>query len=212
MEGYFHIITRKKAEELGIKFFFTGKPCRNHGNYWLRGVNRGKCWCPGCKKDRRETGYKWLQQGDRYEKKKEFLRSYGKTDKAKLVKKERREVRKNWGIPERVVDIEKQKDYFQKNKHKFMAYQMNSRVKKKYPDAICDKEEELNNFVLEEAHKLRVMRSKVTGHDWHVDHLIPLAKGGKHTWDNIQVIPWLMNIMKKDRMIFTKPYQWFNFA
>lgn len=212
MEGYFHIITRKKAEELGIKFFFTGKPCRNHGNYWLRGVNRGKCWCPDCKKDRRETGYKWLHQGDRYEKKKEFLRSYGKTDRARMVKKERREVRKNWGIPERVFDSEKQRDYFQKNKHKFMAHQMNSRVRKKYPDAICNKESELNNFVLEEAHKLRVLRAGTTGHDWHVDHLIPLAKGGKHTWDNIQVIPWLMNIMKKDRMIFTKPYQWFDFA
>lgn len=213
MEGYFHIITRKKAEELGIRFFFTGKPCRNHGNYWLRGVNRGKCWCPDCKKDRRETGYKWFNENGDYEKKKEKLREYAKTEKAKTVKRARRAVLRNWGVrTDPVKNNGYAKTWKTKYPERYMLAQLNTKIKKKYPDAMPKDELELNEFALVESIKLKILRKEATGHDWHIDHMVPLSKGGTHSWDNIQVIPWLMNIMKKDRMIFTKPYQWFDFA
>jgi 5-methylcytosine-specific restriction endonuclease McrA len=32
-----------------------------------------------------------------------------------------------------------------------------------------------------------------------VDHIIPLARGGSHTWDNVQLAHHLCNSLKGDR-------------
>ncbi|MBD9371945.1 hypothetical protein IB238_04750 [Rhizobium sp. ARZ01] len=59
MEGFEHkIISRAEAKAQGLKYFFTGKPCKK-GGIWLRFVSSGKCLCAAC----REAG-------------KEFSRSY----------------------------------------------------------------------------------------------------------------------------------------
>lgn len=59
--------------------------------------------------------------------------------------------------------------------------------------------DELTQFVTKEAHELRKLRNKVTGFEWHVDHVIPL-KGeyvcGLHTWNNLAVIPKVENLRK----------------
>ncbi len=61
---------------------------------------------------------------------------------------------------------------------------------------------DLTTFVTEEAHDLRIRRNKLTGFDWHVDHIIPL-KGkdvsGFHVWSNLQVIPKVTNLSKGNK-------------
>lgn len=61
---------------------------------------------------------------------------------------------------------------------------------------------ELDNFVFAEANKLAVLRERVTGVKWHVDHVLPLRGKrvcGLHTWSNVAVIPALENIRKGNR-------------
>lgn len=61
---------------------------------------------------------------------------------------------------------------------------------------------DFTEFVTKEAHHLRRLRNKVTGFDWHVDHIVPL-KGkevsGLHVWYNLQVIPKLLNLRKGNK-------------
>ena len=60
-------------------------------------------------------------------------------------------------------------------------------------------EKELTQFVLEEAHSLRVLRNTLCRFLWHVDHVIPLQGkivSGLHVWNNIQVIPASTNQSK----------------
>ncbi len=35
-------------------------------------------------------------------------------------------------------------------------------------------------------------------HGWEIDHIIPQAKGGKTTWDNLQPLNWENNRAKSD--------------
>ena len=37
-----------------------------------------------------------------------------------------------------------------------------------------------------------------TGYDWHVDHIVPLSKGGLHTLNNLQVVPATWNLEKNN--------------
>ena len=57
-------------------------------------------------------------------------------------------------------------------------------------------------FLILEAYSLAVMRSKLTGISWHVDHVIPLRGkrvSGLHVPMNLAVIPALDNIRKGNR-------------
>lgn len=41
---------------------------------------------------------------------------------------------------------------------------------------------------------------KVQADDWHLDHIIPLSKGGPHVYDNVQVSHPFCNMSKRDRI------------
>lgn len=67
---------------------------------------------------------------------------------------------------------------------------------------------EFDQFVLREAEEACKRREAMTGYRWEVDHMVPLARGGKHAWWNLQVIPRRLNNLKRDRLVFTEPGEW----
>jgi hypothetical protein len=59
--------------------------------------------------------------------------------------------------------------------------------------------DEFTSFVNSEAHELRKLRNQITGFEWHVDHVLPLAGKdvcGLHVWSNLRVIPKIENLRK----------------
>jgi len=47
---------------------------------------------------------------------------------------------------------------------------------------------------------MSILITKQTGVTMHVDHIIPLAKGGLHHPLNLQIIPAIDNLEKSDKM------------
>jgi len=55
-----------------------------------------------------------------------------------------------------------------------------------------------DKFVIEECYELAQLRFKSIGIKWHVDHIIPLSKGGLHKPTNLQVVPATWNLQKSN--------------
>lgn len=53
-------------------------------------------------------------------------------------------------------------------------------------------------WVMQEAVELARLRERVVGGLWHVDHIIPVSKGGDSCPDNLQVVPAAWNRRKSN--------------
>lgn len=47
--------------------------------------------------------------------------------------------------------------------------------------------------------------TRCTGIKWHLDHILPLRRGGKHTHMNVQPLPASLNFRKHDNPAFPLP-------
>jgi 5-methylcytosine-specific restriction endonuclease McrA len=56
-----------------------------------------------------------------------------------------------------------------------------------------------DRFVLREAVSLCRLRDQVVGGAWHVDHVVPVSRGGDSRHTNLQVVPALWNRSKGNR-------------
>lgn len=59
-----------------------------------------------------------------------------------------------------------------------------------------------NEFFMAEIYHLAQLRTKLTGVEWHVDHIVPLTSkfvSGLHWEGNLQVIPAIENLRKNNK-------------
>lgn len=92
------------------------------------------------------------------------------------------------------------REYRQANKGRIRALNSLRKqyVKQRTPNWVTS--EEL--FLIREIYDLATLRTEHTGFAWHVDHIIPLQGkivSGLHIPENLQVIPAIMNIKKKNK-------------
>ena len=62
-----------------------------------------------------------------------------------------------------------------------------------------------DKWIIQETYELAALRSKLFGFSWHVDHVIPLQGkqvSGLHVPNNLQVIPGVENIRKKNKVLY----------
>jgi 5-methylcytosine-specific restriction endonuclease McrA len=119
--------------------------------------------------------------------------------------------RKSWkeANPEKV--LENQKIYYQKhaeqermrvsvwkkaNPEKVNAYRA---TRKAIQNKVNDIYTSDDKWLLAEFYSLAKLREEVLGFKWHVDHIVPLSKGGRHCLTNLQVVPEHWNLSKGNR-------------
>jgi len=205
-----NLISRKEAKAQGLKFYFTGKPCK-HRHVCPRRVS-SKC-CTGCEKqfyDKNKT---------------EILKSrveYSKRNKNKIseYQKKYRENNKN-------RTSEYLTDYFQKNKeeiylqrrqyierNKAYFFNWHSEYREKHRDIFNVRSSIrraiklqaiptwANKTEIHEFYKDAVRISYETGVKYNVDHIVPLQSDfvcGLHWEGNLQILTKTENLSKSNR-------------
>ena len=202
------VVSRKEAKAAGVKHYFTGKPC-NRGMIAVRTVSEKKCQCSAHRKARAENARaRYLKHRQyRIEKARRYAEAHPDRVKAHKLKHYTlnraaclQKARQN-----ALANLERTRATarrWAKNNADKVARRVHERNAAKL-NATPSWYGEFDRLVMREAHDAAQSRSRTTGIDWHVDHIIPLrAKTacGLHVADNIQVIPAAMNRRKSNRI------------
>ncbi len=227
MELYLHIIQRSIAKERGMVRYFTGKPCK-HGHICERLTVNGACLECSREKDRQnyaDNREKLLEEHKQrakkyYARKGEEIKEKVKAKRAADVEKAREYDKQRYAKnKDRICENRRRREKanpekmkarraasYRRNKHLFLNATIRRNEIKRH--AIPKWYSDFDDFVLQEMFELAEIRKEETGIEWHVDHMIPLSKGGLHWHMNWQLIPAAMNLEKHNKMELTEPLEW----
>lgn len=188
--------TRKEAQAIGAKYYFTGEPCK-HGHIAPR---KTKGSCVECLK------IEWQQAAD---KRAEYFKEYnhsaaGKEAKQKYYKnnkeivklkamtrpnEQRQKYRKTWKLknPEEVkASTKHRRDKHKQATPKWLTSEQKKQIRQLYVDAM--------------------ITSRVTSVPYVVDHIIPLRSDevcGLHVPWNLQIMTREENLKKSNKLLDT---------
>lgn len=213
------IITRSEAKAKGLLRYFTGAQCK-HGHIEERSVSSGTCMACQRRMTKAmrstESGRERVAKSKRESRARhaDKIREYAKQYRAENAGEHSERFRR-WHETAskdpfyRARKAAATRRWSAENKDRARLADSVKRARRR--GAKPDDFGELDRFVIEEAFELARRREEQTGIKWHVDHMIPLSRGGAHAWHNIQVIPAEVNLWKRNRMVFTKPFEWLKF-
>ena len=180
----FSIISLADAKEKGLKHYFTGKKCCK-GHLSLRFVSTRQCF-----KCVKEHSKDWKPRNN------EKLRA-GNNRRSRKFREENRE---KWN--------KYQKEYREKLTNKLRNNKHKQAWKKRNPDQVASyngRRREIKKTVLTHVEKIQLKMiykrcqrlNRTLGFiAFHVDHIIPLSKGGKHHPSNLQILSAKDNLRK----------------
>lgn len=86
----------------------------------------------------------------------------------------------------------------QRRKNRSLAQRALNAVRKAKKRALEKVMSDLDKFVYKEAYELKQLRKETLGTSWHIDHTIPISKGGTNAYNNIEVVPAKWNLDKSN--------------
>ena len=202
--SFTELISRQQSIEQGLKWFFTGVPCKR-GHVTKRNVSNTSC-----------RGCQGLQHKEWVTENKEKVQVYSRKwfEKNEVISKERN---KNWYSKEEnlVKKSEKVCIYYAQNQE---VIREKIKIKRKnnphIETAISAKKRatklkrtpcwltKKDILKIKKLYELASKKTKETGIPWHVDHIIPLRGkkvSGLHVPANLRVIPAMENLKKSNK-------------
>jgi len=183
--------TRSEAINLNSTHYFTGKPCKN-GHVDKRRTAKGVCL--SCSKD-----FAKKKRGENPELMRERCRKWAESNRDKS-----RESSKNWRDNNKDKYKQSQRQWEEKNgeKRRLMASHRRAMIAKAGGTYSIEQIHEMlgvQGYVCADSHC-----GKSLDDGYHIDHIIPLCKGGSNYISNIQCLCQGCNTSKGGKM----PSEW----
>ena len=222
---FMKVRSRKQAIELGEMFYFTGKPCK-HGHVSKRYAKTRICVeCSNShNKSYHEEHKQEINARHREYNSKPHNKERAKELRAKnldIINARRRAARAENPDAAReerhkyyYLDVDstraRNRRYYQANRKKILARAKNTRARTQANRAALQAKrraairnqtpENADLNLIEEIYVARMCAQMYTGLPVHVDHKIPISKGGLHHEDNLQLMYGSENQSKGDRL------------
>ena len=104
--------------------------------------------------------------------------------------------REEWSLKNKEKMDDYKKEWSKKNKDKRATWEANRRALKFRATIYLNVEAKEQ---IADLYKRAQVKTRDTGIRWHVDHIMPLTKGGLHKPTNLQVVPGSWNMAKGNR-------------
>lgn len=182
---FLHIISRNKAKEIGIKSYFTGHPCKR-GHYSLRRVsNQG---CVDCDLDRMREYNKTY-----------YKENYDVFEKNRIKLKQRKpEYSLEYGRLWRSRNPNYSNEYRKMNLSKYRAYNAKRRAAIKEAGGFYS-DMDISEMFEQQEGICHGCKGSLDILGYHVDHKIPLDKGGSNWPENLQLLCPTCNLKKSNK-------------
>jgi 5-methylcytosine-specific restriction endonuclease McrA len=219
------IVSRKEAKAKGIKTYFTGKPCK-HGHICKRRVDGGcvdctkvilKKWRDSNKEQLKESYAEWASNNK--EKRCSTMNAWREANKEHVLN-----YRKSWYEKNKDKQSASHKIWYIKNRERAIGLNKIWKENNKAHLAVSKKkwsyENPEKNRIYRHTRRARMRNSEGThtaqdikdmhkaqggcciycgvdvGEDYHVDHIVPLVKGGSNGKENLQITCPTCNLKK----------------
>ena len=215
-EWFQYPLIRAEALEKKITFFWTGEPCDKCNEPTIRYATAGKC------KPCHDLQSKAQKQTPEYkEKARLYSQNYSQVN-AELITQKRRD---KYADPDsrQILLIQarawrkRNPEYFKKHNRKYAIENpldrkliKESRRARKL-DAYVELNQEEKNTIKELIKYMKLVNKRDGRISAHIDHLLPMTKGGLHHPSNLQVISSEANLFWKDKIKccpWPKPKNW----
>jgi hypothetical protein len=190
--------TRKEAQELGVKYYFTGEPCK-HGHIAPR---KTKGSCVECLK------VEWQEAA---EKRVDYFREYNKREDVRDRKNDWYLANKEQVIAAaatRSPEVLRQYRNAWKENNKTQVRADTKARRRKHRLATPKWLSRKQKSEIRQIYQIAITMSKTTGEQYVVDHIVPLRSElvcGLHVPWNLRVIPQQENLLKSNKLIDTTP-------
>ena len=190
--------TRKEAQELGVKYYFTGEPCK-HGHIAPR---KTKGSCVECLK------VEWQEAA---EKRVDYFREYNKREDVRDRKNDWYLANKEQVIAAaatRPPEVLRQYRNAWKENNKTQVRADTKARRRKHRLATPKWLIRKQKSEIRQIYQIAITMSKTTGEQYVVDHIVPLRSElvcGLHVPWNLRVIPQQENLLKSNKLIDTTP-------
>ena len=135
----------------------------------------------------------------------EYAKKYRQENRERVLETQKkwreksREHSREYAKKYRQENRERIREYYQENTHIFKANYQKRRARKKASLPRLSERDEL-------ALRLLAEEAVLLGPNWHLDHIVPISKGGKHHPDNLQIVRSSYNLSKSDKLWQTRKY------
>lgn len=198
------IVKRKDAVEAGLRFYFTGKPCK-HGHI----DQRYSCVGGGCVRCISIRTKQWIADNEeRYD---AVSREYRRRPEVRAAQKERsarwhnenkekaNEMARQWQIdnPEKVA--ERNKKWRDANPEHGRAMSSRRRAKIRSAGGTYDHHDVRELLIMQE-HRCKTCDKCLIENQYDIDHIVPLSRGGTNWPDNLQILCRYCNRSKGSKL------------
>lgn len=184
------LISRADAMAQGLSRYFTGKPCRK-GHIAERYVNSCTCHCCALENQKayrdKNPDYHQSRMRTWYEKNKEYAQAYGRT-RHQANKVEIAEKRRFSNLsPERQAALRAASAEWRAANKQAKATQERNRRALKRQAVGCHTAKDIAKLADVQDLRCPYCRTSIAGR-FHVDHIVPLSRGGSNGVENLQLL------------------------
>ena len=191
------LVSRDEARGLGLKRYFTGKPCK-HGHVAERQANNGTCLV--CRAEilirfhechpEQQSRYSAESRKNYPERAKKHARNTYEKHKAKRLEHNR-----EYRAANRAQLNSQKKEYVAKNPELIRVIKQKYRARRRGAEGQHSAADIQKIFKVQKG-RCACCRIKFKRSNFHIDHIVPLVRGGSNWPSNIQLLCAVCNIKK----------------